>query len=286
MPVIESMFLSANYNIDIWGEYKCKSDWRIKERTFYDYDFFFVVSGKGLISVNEVDYAICAPELYILKPGDLVNALHDPGNPLHVYTMHFFITDREGYDILRYFDIPERVPLEDSIIFESFFKEALRHQNEKCYSLKKLAAFLQILLYLLEKRFVREIRIKEKLEGLKIRNWHTRQFFRIYDYIESNLSHCVSLTNLSDQFHLSKNSLIRLFQKETYLSPQKYISKLKMEHALQLLKSGQSVKKTALSLGFSDLCYFSKKFKQFHRLPPSAIINLEKQRLQPIVHRA
>lgn len=62
----------------------------------------------------------------------------------------------------------------------------------------------------------------------------------------------------------------RIFHEYTGVSPQKYLAKIRMEHADELLKSGYyTVEETANLCGFDDAKYFSTLYKKVHGFSPS-----------------
>ena len=65
--------------------------------------------------------------------------------------------------------------------------------------------------------------------------------------------------------HAMKNTVGKMFQKKLGMSPQKYITKLKMDAARQMLENDGSlrVKEVAVRLGFSSLAYFCNVYRQY-----------------------
>ncbi|QDK37709.1 helix-turn-helix domain-containing protein [Bdellovibrio sp. NC01] len=77
------------------------------------------------------------------------------------------------------------------------------------------------------------------------------------------------LNVLTKEAGISKFHLIRVFKKETGLSPAKYIMQAKMDLAkMALRKTKKSVLTIAVDLGFSDLSTFNKAFKKATGVSP------------------
>lgn len=91
-------------------------------------------------------------------------------------------------------------------------------------------------------------------------------------YIEENYAmEDLSLQEVADAVGMSVTYLSRTFKSETNTNFVKYLVQVRMEKARELLaKSELSAQETAYRVGFSDYVHFSKTFKKFHGLTPSA----------------
>lgn len=82
-------------------------------------------------------------------------------------------------------------------------------------------------------------------------------------YMDDRLNRRVSLSDLSDTFHLSKRQLTRVFQKEYGCAPGAYFSEKKLDLARRyLLETDVSIGKIAETLNYCDESYFSSEFKR------------------------
>lgn len=93
-------------------------------------------------------------------------------------------------------------------------------------------------------------------------------------YIRQNYSRSITLTELCDRCHVSKQQMIRYFSSELHTTPMHYIMLCRINRAKELfLNQPQlSVGEIALEVGFSDPHYFSRAFKKFSGETPSAFI--------------
>ncbi|MEC0259993.1 response regulator transcription factor [Paenibacillus lautus] len=91
-------------------------------------------------------------------------------------------------------------------------------------------------------------------------------------YIEENYAmEDLSLQEVADSVGMSVTYLSRTFKSETNMNFVKYLVQVRMEKARELLaESKLSAQETAYRVGFSDYVHFSKTFKKFHGLTPSA----------------
>ena len=92
---------------------------------------------------------------------------------------------------------------------------------------------------------------------------------RLFDYVEKKLSRISSLSDMCEEFHYSKNYIIRIFKKELGTSPIKYINAMRIKRAKYLLGStSKSVREIAEECGYSDYPYFYKCFVRESGLSP------------------
>jgi len=69
---------------------------------------------------------------------------------------------------------------------------------------------------------------------------------------------------------MSANSFARLFKNQTGLSPQKYLTKARIENSCSMLHhSPLSINEIAEICGFSDRYYFTKVFNSVMKVPPA-----------------
>jgi AraC-like DNA-binding protein len=85
---------------------------------------------------------------------------------------------------------------------------------------------------------------------------------KVDSFIETNLGNKISAIDLATECRLSARQTTRVIKKATGLSPTKYIQKIKMTYAHQELRNGTNIKEIADDLGYQDLSYFYRCFKQ------------------------
>ena len=89
------------------------------------------------------------------------------------------------------------------------------------------------------------------------------------DFINGHISAKLRIKELADRLFVSRTYLTERFRKETGVSLGKYIDdRLMQEAQLRLCRTEDSIYTISLDLGFSDQCYFSRRFKQLCGLTP------------------
>lgn len=92
---------------------------------------------------------------------------------------------------------------------------------------------------------------------------HHEKLAVVVAYIQDNLEQKLSVADLAKQAGLSISRLERLFKSVLHLSPLQMIQKIRLEHAITLLKdSSLSIVQIAGQCGYSDHSAFSRQFKQ------------------------
>lgn len=80
-----------------------------------------------------------------------------------------------------------------------------------------------------------------------------------------------TVADLAREFCGSRSHLYRAFVERTGFSPQQFVIDVRMRHARMLLtESDNSIGWIAEQLGYRDLFFFSRQFKQLHGCSPSA----------------
>ncbi|TDL76676.1 response regulator [Rhodococcus qingshengii] len=90
-------------------------------------------------------------------------------------------------------------------------------------------------------------------------------------YVQTHLGEKISLTEVAEHLHLNSSYFSRMYKKETGEGFIEYVTRVKMEKALELLdQSVKAVEQIAYELGFESKSYFLKTFKRFYGLSPKS----------------
>ena len=91
-------------------------------------------------------------------------------------------------------------------------------------------------------------------------------------YIQQNFSENISLESLSEIYHIHPNYLSRAFKKYTEYNFNEYLTKVRMEKAIFLLRQPSArIQEVSQMLGYTDSKYFSKVFKKHYGITPSQL---------------
>ena len=96
------------------------------------------------------------------------------------------------------------------------------------------------------------------------------QILKSIDYIARHYTEEISITKVSSHINFSSTYFSRLFKKETGRSFVEYVTFVRLQRAVYLLRhSNHTIEKIAEELGFNTPNYFSNIFKKYITLSPS-----------------
>ena len=100
---------------------------------------------------------------------------------------------------------------------------------------------------------------------------------KVVTYIKDNLASELTLDELSDHVGVSKYHLTRDFKKITSQTIFEFINNYRCKNARHMLYAGFSVSEAAYASGFSNLSYFTRKFKKITGKLPSEYVTKSKE---------
>lgn len=91
-------------------------------------------------------------------------------------------------------------------------------------------------------------------------------------FMEDNLHRAISMGEIARLVKLSHSRLCYLFKAEVGLAPSQYLKKVRMEKALELLKTSfLDIKEIAAMVGYNDSTHFMREFKKAYGSTPSQL---------------
>ena len=93
---------------------------------------------------------------------------------------------------------------------------------------------------------------------------------KITNYVKKHYSDKIKAEDIAEAVNLSTSSLFRIFKKYLKISPANYINRVRIQHAAALLETkSYNISEIANHVGFDDIYYFSKLFKNHLGISPS-----------------
>ena len=88
-------------------------------------------------------------------------------------------------------------------------------------------------------------------------------------FIDLNYNKNIDLDNIADEAYFSKFHFIRLFKKIYNYTPHQYLTRVRIEKAQALLKTGKAVNEVCFEVGFDSVSSFTGLFKRIVKESPS-----------------
>jgi AraC-like DNA-binding protein len=108
---------------------------------------------------------------------------------------------------------------------------------------------------------------------------------QVKEYIHAHFKNDISLQQLSSLVSLNPYHLIRLFKRNTGLSPYDYLLVTRAEYGKQLLRKGYAVKDAAIESGFYDTSHFNRSFRKYAGVSPKFFLSSKGQYCTSIINQ-
>ncbi|RME76377.1 MAG: AraC family transcriptional regulator [Chloroflexi bacterium] len=97
-----------------------------------------------------------------------------------------------------------------------------------------------------------------------------QQIARAVEYIHQNLDKPVSVDELADIVNMSSSGFYKKFKQVMYVSPLQYAKAVKLNRAQAYIMDGKSVTEASSMVGYNNLAQFSREYKRYFGILPSA----------------
>lgn len=244
------------------GYEKCAPDFEINRSKYPYYFVKFTVKGRGTLQIDTKTLPLRPGILTGFAPGTPHHYKADPKNPME----HIFITfiGDECPNLFRKSRLADKhhILIKEPDKTFSLFNKILNLGLEKNdYSHDLCCAYLRILL----------------LEQASLLAQHSMNcpisrgtYQECKKYIDASFSSIKSPGEVADHCSIDVRYLSVLFKRYCHISPGRYLMRLKLNKAVNLLlTSDLSIKEIASQIGFQDPYHFSKNFKKLHGRSPN-----------------
>ncbi|MFD0617803.1 MULTISPECIES: helix-turn-helix domain-containing protein [Paenibacillus] len=241
----------------------CEPNWKWakREKPLENFDLFYVWSGEGELILNDEPYQVGKGSCFLFRPGDHTSATHNPQKPLVLTYIHFDIEEALNLIPARY-----RV-IQDTLDFEYLLSRYVRLFLVQTFAADVEAKLMlkQMMIHLLREE--QEVPVEKKVS-----NQITEVIHEIANYIRQHPSVQHRVEDLAKRAQLSPRYFSIKFKELIGASVQSYIIRTRIERAEHLLHhAGMNVTEVADALGYRDIFFFSRQFKQYTGKSPSEI---------------
>jgi len=236
---------------------KCGPYWRFQPQHVDRYDITYIIKGNARYTIDKKIYELGPGDLLCLAEGFEIEAVTCPKNPMHCFSVNF---NALYAATLRYFPpMIQNIGIRKELV-ELFREMTLSWSNKQDGYILKTRALLMLILHRLNEILVFK---NDNMTGDYRINKITR-------FIAAHYSDKITVKDLAELVNLNKAYLGRLFKKQTGISIDRYITKIRVRNAENMLQSGDyKVHEVAEHCGFSDVFHFYKLFRATRGFSPS-----------------
>lgn len=246
----------------------CEPTWNWSPPTLSDYDLWYVLSGKGQLTLNGKVFSVQHGSCFIIRPGDNVTASQDADDRLTLIYIHFHLFDIfTGQPISSTSDAlpPRHNFVKDVYLIESYLNRMLEFDgDDDIYSQEQFNCLMKLVLIYLCSQHAKTTEVSS------VSHKNKQSLRKIMQYIKDNITSRIEHDELASLVDLSPRYLNRIFKQYTGTSLKEFMTRTRLERAVHLLtETSMNVEQVAETLGYSDIYFFSKQFKQHYGTPPS-----------------
>ncbi len=96
--------------------------------------------------------------------------------------------------------------------------------------------------------------------------------YLIRNYIDSKYYTRITLNEIAKKFGYTEDYITRIFREQYMITPYKYLTNLRIEHARWLLENTRiSAEQAAISVGYTDFSSFYRNFRKAFGISPGAV---------------
>ncbi|MBO1510255.1 AraC family transcriptional regulator [Metabacillus bambusae] len=224
--------------------------------------FQYTVSGFGCVEINREAYKVNPGYAFMVEiPSDHRYYLPETSD---LWEFYFILIrpnmiEDQWKDLVKEFGPIPKIPEDHSAIL---FLQNVFHAASKNHISDGFRASTIVYQFIMELYRFSNAHKKEK-------NTWPQKIKAAVENMEMNYACLQSLEDIADAVELSKYHFTRTFKKTTGYTPIEYLTKIRMERAIKLLRHTElTIDEIAREIGYSNGSYFIKVFRQWLGFPP------------------
>lgn len=216
----------------------------------------FIIEGKGCFYVDNKCYKLEKNQGFLICPDIVTYYEADSKSPWEYAWIGFKGVKAESYLKQANLDRSNLVFAHpDGIILKSCFDDMRKAAKLRYGADLRLQGILGVFLSEL-------IEIAEKQQAGS-ENFKDVYIKKVLQFIETNYSRDISISDISQHIGLNKNYFSSFFKENLHMTPQEYLIKYRINKACELMKNKNlTVAEISCSVGYTDSLCFSKIFKK------------------------
>lgn len=230
-------------------------------------EFCFGVISSGQLDFNYRSKKVTANKglINLCNPGEIHDGFTTTGWSYNMFYVKAELMKELSSNISgKLNDIPffKEGIIEDDILAKELNNLHLILFDEKSFLIEKEEKFISVVSSFIKKHSDSFIPFENLYSSKPIIN-------KTIEYINDNIEYELSVSSLSEIANLSLYYFIRVFKKETGLTPKEYIINQRIKRAKELILKNITLSHVALQSGFYDQSHMLKYFKSYTGLTPS-----------------
>lgn len=250
-----------------------------QDRETHHHTFFelvYILNGTAIHHLEGHTVSLRAGDYFIIDPGskhcyrdtqnlELINCLFLPGYVDRALDDCPSLASLLSNKVMR-FGVPMDIHAADRILHDSDKSVGrLIRKMEQEYADKRVG-HMELLRCWLTEILVHAVRATEERSQAKNQHDVTEQ---VVAYLHQNFVEPLSLESISKRFGYTPQYLSSLFHKQTGMTLQMYLQRLRIEEACRLMEQkSMSVAALAQAVGYTDTKHFSKVFRKHKSVSP------------------
>ena len=261
-PLEESLIPEIDYMV----YRECTPSWRIDDDFFYFWDVTYVTYGSAKYIIDGKEYVLNAGDILCLPPDHVRKAKTLSDRLMHCFAVNFALKNSKGKDASLPFPLISHIGVREDLI-HMYNELNFAWIDRQPGSMIKIQALFLLILYRLYELMADTIDVTSI-------DFRVNKVIR---YIVSHFSEKITVKKMAELVDLTSVYFGTLFKREVGLSMNRYLIKIRIKKAENLLRSGEfKVSEAAEQCGYDDTFYFYKHFKEICGIAPSECIPKKK----------
>ncbi len=244
----------------------CASDWRwdTGSSTWKDCDVWIILAGRGRLDSPEGGFEMTAGDCFWFRAGQRYVAASAGPEPVVVAYNHFDLLDARGRAVR---PAASKLPplhrrLSDLDVVRPMLERITRLRGEEPVRWPEINAWFGAVLA----EIAREDR-RSGYSGLELEQ--SRRLEHLCAEVRASPERFASVREMAEFMGYTAQHLARVFRKFRGETPKGFVVRTRIERAKSLLASTLSIGRISDLLGYSDVYFFSRQFRQLTGVPPT-----------------
>jgi AraC-like DNA-binding protein len=243
-----------------FGQTWTKPGYSVGPRVIEYYNLHFVLDGQVKLQYADQSVLLTKGDVFAMLPNIVYRyGRSESNNRLHMSWISF--DGPQAYELMHVSSFTVGAPY-----LRQIMNTELDYTLRQLHLVQKPDARRQIeIVSLLYRMFSQMIRPDSALKPAGQDVWLPRSVV----YMQTHYMERITVQDVADYMSLHRGYFSKVFTERMGLSPIKYLHKLRMDKAAELLREGTlSIEEVALTLGYPDPYSFNHAFSKYHGMPP------------------